>query len=107
MPAVLKYTKAQYEAKISELENLLGQLRDHREKMATLKDQMFNFWDDPNARKAGEALTVQIRQVDNSMLRTNDMLRFYQGAVEKLGGTDAAVSGLLGDALGILGSLGV
>ena len=59
MPAVLKYTKAQYEAKISELENLLGQLKDHREKMATLKDQMFNFWDDPNARKAGEALAVQ------------------------------------------------
>ena len=107
MPAVLKYTKAQYEAKISELENLLGQLKDHREKMATLKDQMFNFWDDPNARKAGEALAVQIRQLDNSMLRTNDMLRFYQGAVDKLGGTDSAVSGLLGDALGILGALGV
>ena len=85
MPAVLKYTKAQYEAKISELENLLGQLKDHREKMATLKDQM----------------------LDNSMLSTNDMLRFYQGAVDKLGGTDSAVSGLLGDALGILGALGV
>ena len=107
MPVVLKYTKAQYQAKISELENYLAQLKDHRQKMAELKERMFNFWDDPNARKAGEALAVQIRQVDNSMMRTNDMLRFYQQSVEKLGGTDSAVGGLLEDAISILGSLGV
>ena len=107
MPVVLKYTKAQYQAKISERENYLAQLKDHRQKMAELKERMFNFWDDPNARKAGEALAVQIRQVDNSMMRTNDMLRFYQQSVEKLGGTDSAVGGLLEDAISILGSLGV
>lgn len=43
MPVVLKYTKAQYQAKISELENYLAQLKDHRQKMAELKESMFNF----------------------------------------------------------------
>ena len=107
MPVILKYTKAQYDAKITELQGYLNELKDHREKMVGLREQMYNFWDDPNARKAGEALNIQIRQGDNSMARTNDMLIFYQKSVEKLGGADSAVSGLLGDAISILGSLGV
>lgn len=107
MPVVLKYTKAQYTAKITELEGYLNQLQTHKEKMETLKGDMFNFWDDPNARKAGEALAVQIRQVENAMTRTHDMLIFYQKSVDQLGGTDSAIGGLLEDALGILGAIGI
>ena len=65
MPVILKYTKAQYDAKITELQGYLNELKDHREKMVGLREQMYNFWDDPNARKAGEALNIQIRQGKN------------------------------------------
>ena len=48
MPVILKYTKAQYDAKITELQGYLNELKDHREKMVGLREQMYNFWDDPN-----------------------------------------------------------
>lgn len=107
MPVVLKYTKAQYKAKITELEGYLKRLKEHKEKMETLKGDMYNFWDDPNAKKAGEALAVQIRQVENAMERTMDLLNFYNKSVEQLDGTNSAIGGLLEDALGILGTLGI
>lgn len=107
MPVILKYTEAQYKAKISELEGYLGRLKEHKENMKTLKGDMYNFWDDPNAQKAGEALAVQIHQVENAMERTMDLLNFYNKSVEQLGGTNSGIGELLEDALGILGTLGI
>ena len=43
MPVILKYTKAQYDAKITELQGYLNELKDHREKMVGLREQMYNF----------------------------------------------------------------
>lgn len=107
MSFTVRYTKAQYTAKISELEGYYSQLESHLSTMENLKEQMYQFWDDENARTTGTALASEIRQVKNSMDRTKDMLTFYKSAIEKLDGANIAVGSTISDALGILGKLGI
>ena len=107
MSIVVNYTKAQYVAKITELEGYYRSLESHLARMEELKSQMFNFWDDENARKTGEILAIEIRQVRNAMTRTSDLLTFFKSTVEKLDGANLNVGNVLSDALGILGGLGI
>ena len=104
MALIVKYTKAQYQAKITELEGYYNQLAQHLARMQELKSQMFNFWDDANAQKTGLILSNEIRSVQNAMDRTSDTLTFYKSAIDKLDGADLSVGDILGDALSILGS---
>ena len=87
----VRYTKAQYMARITELEGYHGQLQQHLEKLEELREQVFDFWEDANAEKIGKILDIQIRQVQNSMDRTHDLLIFYKSAVEKLDGANLDV----------------
>ena len=103
---ILKYSQAQYQAKISELESYYAQLEQHLQTMENLKSNMFSFWDDKNAQTDGQILAMEIRNVRSAMDRTNDMLTFYKSAVEKLGGTDSAVDDLLQGALNLLSGMG-
>lgn len=105
MAFILKYSKAQYQAKISELEGYYAQLEQHLQRMEDLKSEMYNFWNDKNAQTTGQILAIEIRAVRSAMDRTNDMLTFYKSAVDKLGGTDSAVGDLLQEALNLLSGL--
>ena len=98
----VRYTKAQYMARITELEGYHGQLQQHLEKLEELREQVFVFWEDANAEKIGKILDIQIRQVQNSMDRTHDLLIFYKSAVEKLDGANLDVGQVLEAALGTL-----
>ena len=104
MSLLIKYTKAQYQAKITELEGYYQQLEQHLTRMQDLKGQIFSFWNDANAQKTGQILAAQIRNVQTCMDRTNDTLIFYKAAIEKLDGADLSVSDLLDEALSVLGS---
>lgn len=103
----VRYTKAQYMARITELEGYHGQLQQHLEKLEELREQVFVFWEDANAEKIGKILDIQIRQVQNSMDRTHDLLIFYKSAVEKLDGANLDVGQVLESALGTLAGLGI
>lgn len=48
----VRYTKAQYMARITELEGYHGQLQQHLEKLEELREQVFVFWEDANAEKS-------------------------------------------------------
>lgn len=103
MAFTVRYTQAQYQAKIAELEGYYNQLNQHLERMNSLKSEMFNFWDDANAQTTGQILAVEIRHVQNTMDRVNDTLTFYKSAIEKLEGANISVGDILGDVLGLLG----
>ena len=103
----VRYTKAQYMARITDLEGYHGQLQQHLEKLEELREQVFVFWEDANAEKIGKILDIQIRQVQNSMDRTHDLLIFYKSAVEKLDGANLDVGQVLEAALGTLAGLGI
>lgn len=100
--AIIKYVQSQYEAKIAELEQYYILLQQHLNKMENLKENMFQFWDDDNARQAGQVITLTIRQVTSSMTMTQETLAFYKSAVAKLGATKSVTSGLLDSALQLL-----
>ena len=102
MSILVKYSKAQYLAKIAEIEGYHNQLKVHLERMQELKEHMFTFWNDPNAQKAGMLLANEIRAVQNAMDRTNATLSFYKTTVEKLDGADISAKELLEEAIGLL-----
>lgn len=104
---VLLYTKKEYQLKVTELEGLHAQLATHLDRMEAMKGQMYQFWDDPQARQTGELLAIEIRQVRNAMDRTSDLLNFYKGAVQDLDETQGIVSGLIEQAIGILSGTGI
>lgn len=107
MAFIIKYTKAQYTAKITELEGQYSQLESHLSTLEGYKEQMYQFWDDENARTTGQALATMVRQVKNSMDRTKDMINFYKSTIEKLDGANINVSSSISDALGVLGKIGI
>ena len=86
----VRYTKAQYMARITELEGYHGQLQQHLEKLEELREQVFVFWEDANAEKIGKILDIQIKS-----------------AVEKLDGANLDVGQVLEAALGTLAGLGI
>ncbi len=107
MAFIIKYTKAQYTAKITELEGYQSQLSQHLTRMEGLRDNMYSFWNDPNARTAGQMLSIQIRQVRNAMDRTADLLIFYKTAVEKLDASNVSGSSMISEAISVLEGLGI
>lgn len=107
MTFTVRYTKGQYQAKITELQGYYSQLESHLSNMEGLKEKMYQFWDDENARTTGTALASEIRQVKNAMDRTRDMLTFYKGAIDKLDATNISVGSTITDALDVLGKLGI
>ncbi len=107
MSVLVKYTKAQYAEKLAELEGYYSQLNTHLSTMQGLKEQMYQFWDDENARSTGNVLASEIRQVKNAMDRTNDLIIFYKGSIEKLDEANLGAGSVVGEALDILGKLGI
>lgn len=99
---VVKYTKAQYQAKITELEGYYNQLDQHVARMQDLKSKMFSFWEDANAQTAGQILAAQIRDVQKTMDRTNATINFYKSAIDQLDGANFSVGDILKDALSVL-----
>lgn len=95
MPVILKYSKGEYQAKISELEGFYNQLNQHLDRMNKLKSEMYNFWNDERARKAGLVLTGEINSVRSAMDRTLDMINFYKSAVAKFDGSIASIEDVL------------
>ena len=63
MSVIINYTKKDYDAKITELQGYYDLLSSHLEKLNGLKSQIFDFWNDENARKTAQTLTRMINNV--------------------------------------------
>lgn len=106
MAVVIKYTKAQYQAKIDELEAYYSELARHLTNLENLKSQMFDFWNDENARKAADSMVNTIAKVKGEMNYTREMIIMYKNIVAKLDSTNASMSDLLEEASSMLKLLG-
>lgn len=80
------YEKSVYQAKITQLEGLHAQLDTHLANMETLRNKLFNFWDDKNAQDAVKLLNSEIREVKRVMTQTALEIFNLKNIVEKLGG---------------------
>ena len=106
MSIIINYTKQQYIAKIDELQGYYNLLEQHLNRMTTLKTEMFNFWDDPDAQKAGYVLNTMINRVQFTMDQTSEMIIFYRNAVNKFTGVGVINDELLEKAFTMLGGMG-
>ncbi len=99
------YVKQDYQIAISNLERLVGELEGHLQTLKTLRDNVPNFWDDEEGKKTYEALVRTISAVQLKMDHAKGLLRVYKEAVDSFDISKSTVSGLLEDAVGVLGSL--
>lgn len=104
---IIKYDKALYEAKITELQGYWNQLDGHLATMKDLKKQMFEFWNDETSEKVGLTLSEKIRVVKSTMDQTQQTIDFYRAAVQKLEGSNIGALGAADDALSIVTKLGL
>lgn len=88
---VINYSKAQYTEKITELEGYYAMLQEHLNRMEELKTQMFDFWDDEDARTAAKALQEQIIKVKNQMEYTALTLTNFRTTVAEMDSTKSLV----------------
>lgn len=107
MSAIVKYTKAQYDAKIQALEGCVQRLQTHLSTLETLKGQVQNFWNDPQTPEYLRRLTTAIVGVRNALDRTQKLLAEYNGMVAEMDGLTAMTSGVLEDIGSVIGSLGI
>lgn len=102
---VLNYSKAQYNEKITELESYYSMLETHLSRMEELKSQMYEFWNDEDARNAARALQEQIDRVKTQMLHTSLTLTSFRTTVTEMDSTKSLVGSDLEKAISAVTSL--
>lgn len=103
---IINYTKLQYQEKINALNSSKGRLENHLGLMRDLRTQLPKFWNDPNAQQTGKVLDLMIDATQGAHTRTNDLLSFYQNAVDDLDASGNFGSEAIQDALSLLAGLG-
>lgn len=103
--AMLHYTKAQYEEKLNELEQMDARLDSHLDKLTTLKSQIPSFWEDENGSEAVSSLNEAITNVTNASNQTKHLIQACKNIVEELDSKEGEVSTLLEDSKNILSNL--
>jgi hypothetical protein len=104
---IVKYTKAEYEAKIEQLDGCIRRLQSHEDTLNGLKDRVRDFWDDPQTLDYLNQLTKAIVGVRNARNRTDKLLTEYKSIVEEMEGVTAVTTGLIEDIGSVIGSLGI
>lgn len=97
----LVYSKGIYEAKIDELQNYCDLLAPHITRMEELRNQMYTFWDDENARIAGQLLEIQLQYTRNAVDEIKGTILFYKNSINQLGTAGAAAKETLEMALSL------
>ena len=92
---VIKYNQQTYQAKIDILEGYYQTLGTHLTRMEALKSEMFNYWNDESAQKAGVALTLTIGDTRDAMDKVTDQMTFFRSLIDQLEGTRGTVDELL------------
>lgn len=105
--AMLKYTRHEYEEKISELEGYNTRLNQHLERLEGFKTQIPGFWDDAKAAKTIEALNASIARVKHASERTSNLRKSYQKVVEEMAQQDQQVDSALDKAIDLLKGLDI
>jgi len=104
---IVKYDQSVYNAKITEMENYVGLLKDHLITLENLKSQVKTFWDDPQAPEFLKRLTTAIVSVRNSMNNTTQLLGVYKSTVSEMDKVTAVTTDIVGDIASIIGGLGI
>lgn len=102
---IFNYTKDVYEAKVNELTNLIARLQNHLSELENLKSEIPSFWDDDNARKSNQAITVTMERTKDAMDVAQRLLDNFKETINNLDNSQNTLGGFIEDALGILGGL--
>ena len=102
---ILNYTESFYQSKINVLEEILRRLDGHLSTMKTLREKVYDFWNDEMAREAVHDLDLMIDRVESAQERTKDLLQCYRSSVEELSRANVLNLSILKDAGELLGNL--
>lgn len=102
---IFNYTKDVYEAKVTELTNLIARLQNHWDELENLKDEIPSFWDDDNAKKANDAIFLTMERTKDAMDVAQRLLDNFKETISNLDNSQTTLGEFIGDALGILSGI--
>lgn len=88
---VFKYTKNEYESKITELEGQLAALEEHYNTMLQMRDQVPTFWKDDNGEEVYRDLVKTIDETYTQMESVKSYMRTLRNVVSKLDSSNEVV----------------
>lgn len=103
---VFKYTKSEYEQKITELERAYANLDEHKTNLINLRSQIPTFWKDAAGQETSRALNDTIGQTEREMQTVKKFIELFRTTVTELDESQNKISTTI-DELQKLISLGI
>lgn len=104
---IVRYSKAQYQEKISRLDGCVKKLDTHLSTMEALRDQFKQVWDDDVAMQYYEQIKVQIQAVKNAHEATNRQIDMWQEVIREMEESTANSAKSIEDIRSLIGALGI
>ena len=102
---MLKYEKRQYQRKIEEFESYNNELKQHLERLESLKAQIPNFWTDAKGEKASRTIDATIQKVKGASNRIESLRVIYEETVEEFQKKDDKLVTVLDEAEDLIKNL--
>lgn len=100
------YAKHQYMAKIEALELYQNQLKSHLDTLESYREQIYDFWNDAEARKVYTTLNKTTQNVRTMMDRVTEALVMHKKNVETMDSTKSVADDVLEKGISAITSLG-
>ena len=94
---LFRYTKNEYEQRITELESYITELDGHLVDMRSLREQIVQFWDDDNAREVSRELDRTIDETVREMSASKSYLQTLRTVVSELDGSKGVITETIQD----------
>ena len=104
---VVKYSKAQYKAKIDTLQGCQQKLESHLSILEGYKSKLKTIWDDEDAANYHKELDKQIAGVKNSMDQVKSQITMWQRAIDEMQETTSEQTDKIDTIKSILGTLDI
>ena len=102
---IFNYSKNEYIQKINELERFIARLKEHMEKLKELRGQVFEFWEDEDARNTCRVLDDTILEVETETMNAERLCTNYRTTVDSMSGAQGVLGQSIQDALAALTGL--
>lgn len=107
MAMIIKYTRQQYERKITALEGYAAQLKTHLAELEGYKNKIKQIWNDEQGVEYYKQVSKYVRACKNALDRVDRVRMIYQEAMGDMVGTGTVIDETIADAKSVASGLNI
>lgn len=104
---ILRYSKSEYQEKISRLSNCLSKLDKHLASLEGYENQLKQYWDDDTAESYHKVIKKEIKAVKNSQEQVGNQIMMWENAIKEMEDTVGQQTAKIDDMTSILNALDI